>query len=161
MPPDHGGQEWTYPMTQPIILYLNGPNLNLLGTRQPEIYGYKTLADIERDVRAAALAVDVAIEFGQSNLEGELVNWIHQARGRCAAIVINAAAYTHTSVAVMDALLTFEGPIVELHLSNNHKREKFRHRSFIGRVAKGSIQGFGPAGYTLALQAACGLIRPA
>lgn len=146
-------------MAQPIILYLNGPNLNLLGTRQPEIYGYKTLADIEREVRDAALGADVAIEFRQSNLEGELVGFIQEARQRCAAIVINAAAYTHTSVAVTEALLTFEGPIIELHLSNNHKREKFRHRSFVGRVARGSIQGFGPLGYTLALQAACGLIR--
>lgn len=146
-------------MSQPIILYLNGPNLNMLGTRQPEIYGYKTLADIEADVRAAASGQDVAIEFRQSNLEGELVSWIQQARGRCAAIVINAGAYTHTSLALMDALLAYEGPVVELHLSNNHRREKFRHVSFIGKVAKGSIQGFGPAGYLLALQAACGVIR--
>ncbi|MEM9145459.1 MAG: type II 3-dehydroquinate dehydratase [Pseudomonadota bacterium] len=140
-------------MTTPVWV-LNGPNLNLLGTREPEIYGRDTLADIEAATRAKGETLGVTVEFRQSNHEGELVTWIQEARGSAAAIVINAAAYTHTSVAIHDALKAFEGPVVELHLSNPHRREVFRHTSYIATAATGIIAGFGAAGYPLALEAA-------
>jgi len=136
------------------ILYLNGPNLNLLGTRQPEIYGRTTLADIESEVRAKAALLGVSIDFRQSNHEGELVTWIQEARGRFDALVINAAAYTHTSVALRDAITASEVPAVEIHLSNIHAREEFRHRSLIAAVCRGQIAGFGKTSYLLALDAA-------
>ena len=135
-----------------IVFVLNGPNLNLLGKRQPEIYGHETLTDVEAACRAAGKELGLTIEFRQSNREYELIEWIHEARERAAAIVINPAAYTHTSVAILDALSAFEGPIIEVHISNIHKREPFRHRSFVSGVASGVLAGFGVQGYGLALQ---------
>lgn len=136
------------------ILILNGPNLNLLGTRQPEIYGKLTLAQIEKHVRALAKELAVEIDFRQSNNEGELVTWIQQAAGNFAAIVINPAAYTHTSLAMRDAISAVGIPTIEIHISNIHKREQFRHHSFIAEVAVGQIAGFGLDSYLLGLRAA-------
>lgn len=143
----------------PVILIVNGPNLNMLGSRQPEVYGRETLADVEALCRAHAGALGLAVEFRQSNHEGELVDWIQGARGRCAGIVINAGAYTHTSIALLDALLAAEVPAIEVHLSNIHQREDFRHLSFVSKAAKGMICGFGSHGYILALDALARLIR--
>lgn len=136
------------------ILILNGPNLNLLGTRQPEIYGKLTLAQIEKQLRTLAKELAVEIEFRQSNDEGELVTWIQQAAVKFAAIVINPAAYTHTSLAMRDAISAVGLPVVEIHLSNIHKREQFRHHSYIAEVAVGQIAGFGVDSYLLGLRAA-------
>jgi len=136
------------------VLFLNGPNLNLLGTRQPEVYGRQTLADIERLVRARAVELGAEIDFRQSNHEGEMVTWIQEARGQFGAIVINAAAYTHTSVALRDAISATAIPTIEIHLSNIHSREEFRHRSLIAAVCRGQIAGFGVQSYLLGLQAA-------
>ena len=136
------------------ILILNGPNLNLLGTREPHIYGATTLADIEAGCRAHAVQVGVSVDFRQSNVEGELVTWVQEARNTAIAIIINAAAYTHTSVALHDALKATGLPVVELHLSNVYKRESFRHKSFISSVADGVMCGFGAHGYVLAIDAA-------
>ncbi len=136
------------------ILILNGPNLNLLGTRQPDIYGRLTLAQIEKQVRALAKELAVEIDFRQSNSEGELVTWIQQAAGKFAAIVINPAAYTHTSLAMRDAISAVGVPTIEIHISNIHKREQFRHHSFIAEVAVGQIAGFGLDSYLLGLRAA-------
>ena len=141
------------------IMVLNGPNLNLLGTREPDIYGTETLADIEAKTRARAAALGVEIDFRQSNDEGELVTWIQEGRTDCAAIVINAAGYTHTSVAIMDALQACDIPVIELHLSNIHRREDFRHHSYVSRAATGMICGFGSHGYELAVEAAAKLVR--
>lgn len=135
------------------LLVLNGPNLNLLGTRQPEVYGSTTLADIEALCRAAGERLSLGIEFRQSNHEGVLVDWIHEAKGKHAGIVINAGAYTHTSIALMDAIASVELPVAEVHLSNIHRREDFRHLSYISRVAVGMICGFGAQGYVLAIEA--------
>lgn len=146
-------------MAKPTILVVNGPNLNMLGTRQPEVYGRETLADIEQACRAHGEGLGLEIEFRQSNHEGALVDWIQGARGRCAGIVINAGAYTHTSVAILDALLASEVPAVEVHLSNIHQREEFRHHSYVSKAAKGMICGFGSHGYLLALEALARLIR--
>jgi 3-dehydroquinate dehydratase-2 len=140
-------------VSAPIILVVNGPNLNLLGSRQPEIYGAETLADIETACRAHAAGQGYDIEFRQSNHEGDLVDWIQGARGRCAGLVINAGAYTHTSIAVLDALLAAEIPAVEVHLSNIHQRDPFRHQSFVSKAAQGMICGFGSHGYLLAIDA--------
>ena len=136
------------------ILILNGPNLNLLGTRQPEIYGKLTLRQIEKQVRALAKDLGVNIDFRQSNSEGELVTWIQQAAGKFGAIVINPAAYTHTSLAMRDAISAVGIPTIEIHLSNIHKREQFRHHSYIAEVAAGQIAGFGAESYLLGLRAA-------
>ena len=132
---------------------LNGPNLNLLGRREPQIYGSTTLADIEKLVREKAEALGAAITFRQSNHEGHLVDWIQEAGAQGAGIVINAGAYTHTSVALLDALAAAELPVVEVHLSNIYKRESFRHHSYISPAAVGVIAGLGSHGYLLALQA--------
>ena len=136
------------------ILFLNGPNLNLLGTREPEKYGRTTLAEIEARVvkRAGELKVEVA--FRQTNLEGELVNWIQEAKGQFDWIVLNAAAYTHTSIALRDAIAAVQVPTIEIHLSNVHAREEFRHKSLIAPVCRGQITGFGANSYLLALEAA-------
>jgi len=135
------------------MLILNGPNLNLLGQRQPEVYGHTTLAEIEQMCRTKADALSVIVSCLQSNHEGALVDAIHAARGVYDGIVLNAGAYTHTSVALMDAISSAQVPVVELHLSNIHAREAFRHKSFIAPVAVGQICGFGPAGYGLAMDA--------
>jgi 3-dehydroquinate dehydratase II len=135
------------------VLVLNGPNLNLLGKRQPEIYGKATLAEIERKVRTLAQELRVEIDFRQSNSEGELVTWIQQAAGKFGAILINPAAYTHTSLAMRDAISAVDIPVVEIHLSNIYKREQFRHHSIISEVAVGQIAGFGLQSYLLGLRA--------
>jgi 3-dehydroquinate dehydratase-2 len=136
------------------ILYLNGPNLNLLGTREPEKYGRTTLAEIEARVRQRATDLEVEVEFRQSNLEGELVDWIQQAKGQFNSIILNAAAYTHTSIALRDAIVAIQVPTIEIHLSNVHAREEFRHKSLIAPVCRGQITGFGAHSYLLALEAA-------
>lgn len=133
------------------ILILNGPNLNLLGTRQPEIYGAETLSDIEAMCHAKAQELGMNVECRQSNYEGQLVDWIQQAKGVFDGIIINAGAYTHTSIAIMDAVNSVEIPTLELHLSDIYKREKFRHTSYIGLVAFASIMGQGAQGYPMAI----------
>jgi 3-dehydroquinate dehydratase-2 len=135
-----------------IVYVLNGPNLNLLGKRQPAIYGSETLADVEADCRRVGKELGLEIEFRQSNAEFQLIEWIHEARERASGIVINPAAFTHTSVAILDALNTCEFPIFEVHISNVHKREAFRHHSYVSLVATGVIAGFGTQGYQLALR---------
>jgi 3-dehydroquinate dehydratase-2 len=137
----------------PTVLVLNGPNLNMLGTREPEIYGSQTLADIELMTKDRARALHLGVDFRQSNHEGELVTWIQEARLTASAIIINAGAYTHTSVAILDALQAFKGPIIEVHLSNIFRREAFRHHSYVSGAATGVICGLGAKGYLLALDA--------
>jgi len=141
------------------ILVLNGPNLNLFGTRQPEVYGTLTLADAQSDCEALGREFGYAIDFRQSNHEGELVDWIQEARDTAAAIVINPAAYSHTSVAILDALSAYEGPVIEVHVSNIHQREAFRHHSYVSRRADGVIAGCGIEGYSLALRRAISLAK--
>jgi 3-dehydroquinate dehydratase-2 len=136
------------------ILFLNGPNLNLLGQREPEIYGHTTLAGIESKVRDEASKLRVEIDFRQTNLEGELVGWVQEAKGKFDVIVINAAAYTHTSIALRDAIAASGVPTIEIHLSNVHAREEFRHKSLIAPVCRGQITGFGQKSYILGLEAA-------
>jgi 3-dehydroquinate dehydratase-2 len=136
------------------IVFLNGPNLNLLGQREPEIYGKTTLADIETQVRERGQKLGAEVEFRQSNIEGELVSWIQQAKGKFDVIVLNAAAYTHTSIALRDAILASGLPTIEIHLSNVHAREEFRHKSLIAPVCSGQIIGFGANSYVLAVEAA-------
>lgn len=141
-----------------LIYVLNGPNLNLLGKRQPAIYGYETLADVEADCRKTAEELSIEIRFHQSNREYELIDWIHESRETAGGIVINPAAFTHTSVAILDALNACEFPIIEVHISNVHKREPFRHHSYVSGVASGVIAGFGTQGYSLALRRLAKLI---
>jgi 3-dehydroquinate dehydratase-2 len=143
----------------PIVLLLHGPNLNLLGSREPHIYGTATLADHVATAERAAGERGLTVEAVQSNHEGALLDAIHDARGRCAAIIINAGALSHYSWSIHDALAAFEGPIVELHLSNPYAREPWRHSSVIAPVAKGSIVGFGGAGYRLAVEAVADLLE--
>ncbi|MBT5383642.1 MAG: type II 3-dehydroquinate dehydratase [Kordiimonadaceae bacterium] len=135
------------------ILVINGPNLNLLGTREPGIYGEETLSDIEQRMIEKASLLGLSVDFRQSNIEGEIVNWIQEAQDGFSAIIINAGALTHTSVAIMDALLAVNTPTVEVHLSNIFKREEFRHHSYITPAAIGMITGFGAIGYLLAIDA--------
>ena len=140
------------------IFVLNGPNLNLLGTREPEIYGDVTLDDIAGQLEDRARDLGLAIDMRQSNHEGHLVDWLHEAQAVGAkAVILNAAAYTHTSIAILDAIKGIATPVIEVHLSNPHARESFRHRSHIARVARGTIAGFGALSYLLALEAAARL----
>ncbi len=134
------------------ILILNGPNLNLLGSRQPDVYGTTTLADIDAMCQVKAVALGVSVEMRQSNHEGELIDWIHAAKGTFDGIIINAGAYTHTSIALMDAVSGVEIPTLELHLSNIHDREEFRHVSYVGNVAFDLVMGHGADGYPLAIE---------
>ena len=141
-----------------VIYVLNGPNLNLLGKRQPHIYGAETLADVERDCRALAAELKLELRFFQSNREYEIIDWIHEAREIAGGIAINPAAFTHTSVAILDALNAFDAPVIEVHISNVHKREEFRHHSFVSQRADGVIAGCGTQGYLLALRRLARLI---
>ncbi len=144
---------------KPSVLVLNGPNLNMLGTREPEIYGRTTLADIESACAAKARALGLDITFRQSNTEGDLVDWVQEAGKTHAALIVNAGAYTHTSVALLDALLAAGLPVIEVHLSNIHRREEFRHASYVSKAAQGMICGFGGFGYEMALEAAARIIN--
>jgi 3-dehydroquinate dehydratase-2 len=144
-----------------LVYVLNGPNLNLLGKRQPHIYGHETLADVERDCRALAAELELTLRFHQSNREYEIIDWIHEAREVAGGIVINPAAFTHTSVAILDALNTFDASVIEIHISNVHRREEFRHKSFVSLRADGVIAGFGTQGYQLALRRVASLIDQA
>ncbi len=142
-----------------IIYVLNGPNLNLLGKREPAIYGHETLKDVEDLCIKAAEARGLEVRFLQSNAEHQLIDWIHEARESACGIVINPAGYTHTSVALRDALAAFDGPIIEVHISNVHKREEFRHHSYVSGVASGVICGCGIQGYAFAVERIAELIR--
>ena len=141
------------------ILVLNGPNLNLLGTREPDVYGNETLADIEANSVKRAKSLGLSTEFRQFNTEGELVDWVQQARDDADFIIINAGAYTHTSVALLDALKACDVPVIEVHLSNIHQREEFRHHSYVSKAAVGMICGFGGYGYEMALEAAARILN--
>ena len=145
-------------MAKPIYV-LNGPNLNLLGTREPEIYGSRSLDDIASLCDAQARSLGQTVAFKQSNAEGELVDWVQEAREKAAGIVINAGAYTHTSVAIRDALIASDLPVIELHLSNVFARDRFRHHSYISDIARGVICGFGATGYQLALEAMSDILK--
>jgi len=141
------------------ILFLNGPNLNMLGVREPEIYGATTLAEVKKISEAQAAKRGLAIDFRQSNTEGELVSWIQEAIEKFDGIIINPAAYTHTSVAILDALKMVRGPVIELHISNPHTRESFRHQSYVSLAATGIIAGLGVAGYRVAIDAMAELLN--
>jgi 3-dehydroquinate dehydratase II len=140
-------------MTLPLIAVFNGPNLNMLGLRQPAIYGSATLDDVEQLCAETAEGLGLAIDFRQTNGEGELISWVQECRGRASGIVINPAGLSHTSIALMDALLSVELPVVEVHISNIHRREQFRHLSYVSTMATGVLCGFGTHGYALALSA--------
>jgi 3-dehydroquinate dehydratase-2 len=145
-------------MADGLVYVLNGPNLNLLGLREPEIYGGDTLDDIAELLEDRARALGLTIEMRQSNHEGHLVDWLHEAQAEgAAAVLLNAGAFTHTSLALYDAIRAITTPVIEVHLSNPHAREAFRHKSYVGMAAKGSIAGFGAKSYLLALEAAAGL----
>ena len=144
-----------------LIYVLNGPNLNLLGKRQPAIYGRETLADIERECSRTASEHGLDILFQQSNREYEIIDWIHAAREYAAGVVINPAAFSHTSIAILDALSSYDGPVIEVHISNVYKREAFRHHSYISSRADGVIAGFGSQGYQLAIKRIAYLIEAA
>jgi 3-dehydroquinate dehydratase-2 len=151
-PADPQPAEPARPFMSRLVYILNGPNLNLLGKRQPHIYGHETLADVEAECRRLAGEYRLEIRFHQSNREYEIIDWIHEARETAGGIIINPGAFTHTSVAILDALHAFEGPVFEVHISNVHKRESFRHHSYVSLRADGVIAGFGTQGYPLALQ---------
>lgn len=140
-------------MATPLIAVLNGPNMNMLGLRQPHIYGSATLGDVEQLCAETAEGLGLAIDFRQTNGEGELISWVQECRGRAAGIVINPAGYTTSSIALMDALLTTELPVIEVHVTNIHRREEFRHNSYVSKVAVGVIAGLGIKGYAMALAA--------
>ncbi|MFN4202039.1 MAG: type II 3-dehydroquinate dehydratase [Tabrizicola sp.] len=142
-----------------LVTLLNGPNLNLLGLRQPEIYGRETLEDVAAKVSDLAEELDLRVRALQSNHEGQLVDWIHEARGTSAGIIINPGAYSHTSVAILDALNAYDGPVIEVHISNIHKREAFRHHSYVSARADGVIAGCGTEGYLLALRRIASLLK--
>jgi 3-dehydroquinate dehydratase-2 len=142
-----------------LVTILNGPNLNLLGQRQPEIYGHATLADVAQNCATLGETLGLTTELKQSNHEGQIIDWIHEARDSSAGIIINPAALTHTSIAILDALNMFEGPVLEVHISNVHKRENFRHHSYVSLRADGVIAGFGIEGYALALRRMATLVN--
>lgn len=142
-----------------LVTLLNGPNLNLLGLRQPEIYGRETLDDVAAKVSDLAEELGLTLRALQSNHEGQLVDWIHEARGKSAAIIINPGAYSHTSIAILDALHAYDGPVIEVHISNIHKREAFRHHSYVSQRADGVIAGCGTEGYVLALRRIATLLK--
>ncbi|MEX3760027.1 type II 3-dehydroquinate dehydratase [Paraburkholderia phenoliruptrix] len=146
-------------MTFASVLVLNGPNLNLLGTREPTIYGSETLDDVARLCRDAGERLDLAVDFCQSNAEHQLIDWLHAARTKVDGIVINPAAFTHTSVAIADALSAIQKPVIEVHISNVHRREAFRHHSYVSAVAEGIIVGCGTQGYVLALERMATLLK--
>ena len=141
------------------LLVLNGPNLGFIGVRQPEIYGRETLDDVAAKVSDLAEELGLTVRALQSNHEGQLVDWIHEARGKSAGIIINPGAYSHTSIAILDALNAYDGPVMEVHISNIHKREAFRHHSFVSQRADGVIAGFGTEGYLLALRRMASLLK--
>jgi len=141
-----------------LVYVLNGPNLNMLGVREPEIYGSETLADLRVRTEKAATGKGLAVEFRQSNIEGELVNWVQEARGKAQGIIINAGGYTHTSVAILDALQAVALPVIEVHLSNIFRRDQFRQHSYISLAATGVICGLGSQGYELAVEAMAGIL---
>ncbi|HPB22868.1 MAG TPA: type II 3-dehydroquinate dehydratase [Novosphingobium sp.] len=145
-------------MAERKILVLSGPNLNLLGTREPEVYGSQTLADIGRLLEQRGAALGFTVESRQSNHEGALVDWLHEAQATgCHAVLLNAGAFTHTSIALLDAIRAIKVPVIEVHLSNPHTREEYRHKSYVGMAAKGTVCGFGANSYLLALEAAAQL----
>ena len=146
-------------LSLPLVVILNGPNMNMLGLRQPDMYGRATLDDVEALCAETAEALGLAIDFRQSNAEGELVSWVQECRGRAAGIVINPAGYTTTSIALMDALLASDVPVIEVHITNIHRREEFRQHSFVSKAAVGVIAGLGVGGYALALRAMADLIE--
>ena len=142
-----------------LVTLLNGPNLNLLGLRQPEIYGRETLDDVAAKVSDLAEELGLTVRALQSNHEGQLVDWIHEARGKSAGIIINPGAYSHTSIAILDALNAYDGPVLEVHISNIHKREAFRHHSYVSARADGVIAGCGTDGYLLALRRVASILK--
>ncbi len=148
----------THPVPLPLIAVLNGPNLNMLGMRQPQVYGPATLDDVEQLCAETAEALGLAIDFRQTNGEGELISWVQECRDRAAGIIINPGGYSHTSVALMDALLAADLPTIEVHVTNIHRRETFRHVSFVSKAAVGVICGLGIRGYSLALTALADLL---
>jgi 3-dehydroquinate dehydratase-2 len=147
-------------MTLPLYV-LNGPNLNLLGTREPEIYGRATLKDVEKALKLRAKTHGLTVVFRQSNHEGVLIDWIQEARTKSAGVIINPGAYSHSSIAIFDAFKALDKPVIEVHLSNPHQRERFRHHDYVSLVAKGVIMGLGATGYVLAVDAMAELLAPA
>ena len=147
------------PSKQPLIVVLNGPNINMLGLRQPAIYGRATMDDVEALCAETAEQLGLSIDFRQTNGEGELISWVQQCRGRAAGIIINPAGYTTTSIGLMDALLATELPVIEVHITNIHRREEFRQHSYVSKVAVGVIAGLGVGGYALALTAMADLLE--
>ncbi len=145
----------------PVIFVLNGPNLNLVGSREPRAFGPQSLDDIRSSLEERAKSLELEVDFRQSNHEGELVDWIQEAMAKASAVILNAGAYAHTSIAIRDALSALQVPVIEVHLSNVYAREHFRRQSFVAQVARGSIVGFGPLGYLLALDAAAQLCKGA